>query len=269
MGNIFIKETKKFYNYIQSTHCKDFINEYKDYERKNLSPFSAGILYGFTNNKKKRKQSLEKLYSAIRNNEFIKIKKYIFKESSEENKFNDWVNVLKDFAEYLNNFVDPGLLNADNNISAESSKEFTKLVFKCKEFEFYIQFEKTKLKKGNSSLFDTITGLDKDNVFSFIKIKITNNASGKIYQYKYMEDSSLISEDDLDDEICDLQLETIKAVLDRYIYNYVGIVFDNIINKELNLNAVDAINLFNSHYIRNTYKELEDQWLENTNMELN
>lgn len=264
MSNIFIKETKKFYNYIQSTHCKDFINEYKDYYSKNLS--SNEVL--FINASKKRKESLEKLYSVVRNNEFVKIKRYIFKESSEENKFNDWVNVLKDFADYINNFIDPGLLNADKSIKTDKTKDFTKLQFENNDFIFNIQFEKTKLKKNNSSLFDTITGLDKDNVFSFIKIKITNNASGKEYNYKYMEDSSLISEDDLDDDICDIQLETIKAILDKYIYNYIGIVFDNIINKELNL-TVDTINIFNSWYIRNKYKELEDQWLENMNMESN
>jgi hypothetical protein len=265
LGNIFIKETKKFYNYISTTHCKDFINEYKEYKWRNLDLFSDDILF---NSKKKQKQSLINLYSVLRNNEFVIIKRYIFKDSSEENKFNDWVNLLKDFIEYINNFIDPALLNVDKNIEVDVSKDFNKLTFQNDDFIFYIQFEKTKLKKNNSSLFDTITGLDKDNVFYFIRIKITNNTSYKKYEYKYMEDSSLISENDLDDDICDIQLETIKTVLDKYIYNYIGIVFDNIINRELNL-TVDTFNVFNSYYNRNRYKELEDQWLENMNMELN
>ena len=264
MSNIFIKETKKFYNYIISTHCKDFKNEYNNFQTCTIFDH---ITFTFSS-KKKQKQALEKLYSVLRNNEFVKIRKYIYKESPEEDKFNNWAALLKDFAEYIVYFIDPALLNTDDKISAEVSKDLTKLTYTDDNFIFYIQFEKSKIKKGNTSLFDTITGLDKDNLFSFIKIKVTNNISGKTYEYKYMEDLSLISEDDLDDDICDMQLEFIKSKLDEYIYLYIGIVFDNIVNRELNL-TVDTFNVFNSYYIKNMYKEMEDQWIENMNMESN
>ena len=263
MNNIFIFKTKSFYNYITSTHCKDFKDEWKEYYYRNEDLFSYDFLF---NTKKKQKQSLINLYSVLRNNEFVSIKDYIFKDYSEEEKFENWVKLLENFLNYIYNFTSPLMIAPIESESVLVSKNENKstMTIKHKNFTFHILFEKSKIKKSSTStLFDTITGLDKENKLSFIKIEITNNSSGIIYKYNYVEDSSLINEDGLDDEICDLQLEFIKQELDRFIYNYIGIVFDKIVNYDLN--TID-FNIFNSIYIRNNYKELEEKWLKTMNM---
>jgi len=264
LNNIFISKTKSFYNYIISTHCKNFKDEWEEYYYRNESLFSEDDIF---NTKKKQKQSLINLYSVLRNNEFVSIKNYIFKNYPEEEKFENWVKLLENFLNYIYDFASPLMINPIESKSILVSKNENKstMTIERENFIFYILFEKSKIRKSSSStLFDTITGLDKDNRLSFIKIKITNNSTGIVYKYDYVEDSNLINEDGLDDEICDLQLEFIKQELDIFIYNYFGIVFDKIINYDLN----DIhFNIFNNEYIRNNYKELEEKWLETMNME--
>lgn len=266
MNNIFISKTKSFYNYITSTHCKDFKDEWEKYYYRNEALFAHGDIF---NTKKKQKQSLINLYSVLRNNEFVSVKNYIFKNYPEEEKFENWVKLLENFLNYIYNFTSPLMITPPESESILVSKNENKstMTINYENFIFYILFEKSKIRKSSSStLFDTITGLDKENRLSFIKIEITNNSTGIVYKYNYVEDSNLINEDGLDDEICDLQLEFIKQELDRFIYNYIGIVFDNIVNRELN-DIYKDFRLFNSTYIRNNYKELEEKWLETTNME--
>jgi hypothetical protein len=79
-----------------------------------------------------------------------------------------------------------------------------------------------------------------------------------------MEDSVLTSENPIPEDICDLQLEYVKEKLDKYIYDYIGIVFDSIVNRELN--SVDFC-IFNSLYIRNNFELEEALWLADMNME--
>ena len=264
MNNIFISKTKSFYNYITSTHCKDFKDEWEKYYYRNEALFAHDDIF---NTKKKQKQSLINLYSVLRNNEFVSVKNYIFKNYPEEEKFENWVKLLENFLNYIYNFTSPLMITPPESESILVSKNENKstMTINYENFIFYILFEKSKIRKSSSStLFDTITGLDKENRLSFIKIEITNNSTGIVYKYNYVEDSNLINEDGLDDEICDLQLEFIKQELDRFIYNYIGIVFDKIVNYDLN--DID-FNVFNNTYIRNNYKELEEKWLETTNME--
>jgi len=266
LNNIFISKTKSFYNYITSTHCKDFKDEWEKYYYRNEALFAHDDIF---NTKKKQKQSLINLYSVLRNNEFVSVKNYIFKNYPEEEKFENWVKLLENFLNYIYNFTSPLMITPPESESILVSKNENKstMTINYENFIFYILFEKSKIRKSSSStLFDTITGLDKENRLSFIKIEITNNSTGIVYKYNYVEDSNLINEDGLDDEICDLQLEFIKQELDRFIYNYIGIVFDNIVNRELN-DIYKDFRLFNSTYIRNNYKELEEKWLETTNME--
>lgn len=264
MNNIFISKTKSFYNYITSTHCKDFKDEWKEYYRRNESIFAEDNIF---NTYKKQKQSLIDLYSVLRNNEFVAIRNYIFKNYSEEEKFENWMKLLENFLNFVINFASPLMVAPVESESILVSKDENKstMTLKHEDFIFYILFEKSKIRKSNNStLFDTITGLDKENRLSFINIEITNNSTGIVYKYNYIEGSSLINEDGLDDEICDLQLEYIKQKIDKFIYNYIGIVFDKIVNYDLN--DID-FNVFNNTYIRNNYKELEEKWLESTNME--
>ena len=259
MSNIFIKETKNFYNYITSTHCKDFKDNFYNWQ-KELSKYNLCF-----DNKKARRQSLYRLYQSLRNNEFVKIKNYIYKEYSEEEEFDQWTKVLKNFAEFVFNFADPLFIKpeGDGIIVNKSDKEFS-LTIKHNLFDFIISFEKSNIKKSNSSLFDSITGLDKENNISFITIQIINTISDTKYVYKYMEDSVLNPENNISEDICDLQLEYVKEKLDKYIYDYIGIVFDSIVNRELK--SVDFC-IFNSIFIRNNYKEMEEEWLKTTNME--
>ena len=255
MGNIFIKETKKFYNYISTTHCKDFKDQFFKY--KDLH----NTIYFFND---KNYNNLKNTYNVLRNEELIKIRNYIFKESNEEDKFNDWILLIKDFADYILKFASPSLLSPllDDTkeliVIEEDSK--TNIKFNFSRFSFFVCFEKTKIKKGNSSLFDTITGLDKDNVFSIIRIEVTNKNTNSSYRYKYMEDSSLINEDNLDDDICDMQLEYIKSILDLFIYDYISEIFDIIVTIELK----DHFMLYNNDYTSKKYKEMKEQWLKNS-----
>ena len=89
--------------------------------------------------------------------------------------------------------------------------------------------------------------------------------SGTVYKYSYVEDSVLNPENPIPEDICDLQLEYVKEKLDKYIYYYIGIVFDTIVNNEL---KDVSFNIFNSVYIRNNFKETEAVWLMDTNTEL-
>ncbi len=262
MGNIFIKETKNFYNYITTTHCKDFKSEYNIYYDRCIALYD--IVF---NTRKKQSQALYNLYSKLRNNEFVKIKEYIFKEYSEEYRFDEWVKLLKNFGEFVCNFSDPLFIpteSANKFIIVDKKDNKMELTIKHNLFDFNIVFEKSNIKKSNSSsLFDTITGLDKENNLSFIKLQIKNSMSGTKYVYNYMDDSTLSSENQISDDICDLQLEYVKKKLDKFIYDYIGIVFDNIVYNELNMD----FNIFNSIYIRNNFKEMEEEWLTNMNME--
>lgn len=262
MNNLFISKTKAFYNYIISTHCKDFKKAFDEYYSKNESHFSNEW---FNTDKVKRK-SLENLYSVLRNNEFVAIKNYIFREYSEEERFENWIKLLRNFGDFVYEFTDPLMINSNNIVSVNKDNDKSIFEYKCDNFSFIIKFEKSKIKSGTSTLFDSITGLDKENTLTFIKIEIKNNFSGNIYKYKYVEDSSLINENELDDDICDLQLEMVKEKLDNFIYDYIGIVFDTIINYDLKQYIKD-FHIFNSTYIRNKYKELEEKWLETMNME--
>ena len=223
------------------------------------------------NSKKKEGQSLWNLYKVLRNNEFVKIKNYIYKEYPEEEEFIQWTKLLKNFAEFVFEFSDPLFFNPDEGdgiVVTKSDKEFS-LVIKYMIFDFIISFEKSNIKKPGSSLFDSITGLDKENNISFITIEIKNNISNVKYVYKYMEDSFLRPESNISEEVCDLQLEYVKNKLNDYIYNYMGIVFDTIVNRELD--SVDfyntGFNIFNSKYIRNNFDLEEAIWLSSANME--
>jgi hypothetical protein len=272
LNNIFISKTKSFYNYITSTHCKDFKDEWEKFNNDHNEYFLSTRLYifNFTVNKlrKKQRQSLENLYNNLRNNEFIAIKNYIFKEYSEEEKLDQWIKMLKNFAEYVENYTDPLFIHPEmDNINVTTNDNTTTLHYKYHdEFIFSISFEKTKIRKSNSTLFDTITGLDKDNVFSIVKINISNFNSKKEYTYSYIEDT-FTNNNGLDDEICDFQLEYVKQKLDKCIYLFIGIVFDYIVNYELK-NKYKEFRIFNSYDIKNSnLRELEEKWLENTNME--
>ena len=262
MSNIFIKETENFYNYISTTHCKDFINEYNDFYYANIEYY-----LDFFNTKKKKTRTLCNLYKVLRNNEFVKIKNYIYREYTEENEFEEWVKTLKNFADFVFNFSDPLLFNRDDyGIIARKDDKNCTMIIKHKIFDFSITFEKSKIKKSSSSLFDTITGLDKESNLSFITIEITNKSSGTKYTYNYMEDSTLNPKNSISEETCDMQLEYVKCKLDEFIYDYIGIIFDNIVNRELN-RKYDRFIVFNSKYIRYVYKEMEEEWLKNMNME--
>lgn len=264
MNNIFISKTKSFYNYITSTHCKDFKREWEDYYNRNESLFCEDLWFNF---EKKKRKSLEKLYSVLKNDEFSTIKNYIFKEYPEEERFENWVKVLKNFSDFVYEFADPLIVKVKGISSTrDESTSVNMLKYTDDDFTFTIKFEKTKIKTGNSTLFDSITGLDRENALTFIKIEIINNFSGTIYLYSYMEDSSLNNTNGLDDDICDIQLEMIKAKLDKFIYNYIGAVFDTIVNYELK-DKWKEFHIFNNEYIRNNYKELEEKWLETMNME--
>lgn len=262
MSNIFIKETKKFHNYITTTHCNDFKVEFYKYYDRNLAMFCHEDIF---NTRKKKTQSLWNLYKVLRNNEFVKIKNYIYKEYSEEEKFEQWTKVLKNFGEFVFNFADPLFIKPDGDGMTvnKTDKEFS-LTIKHNMFNFTISFEKSNIKKSNSSLFDSITGLDKENNLSFITIQIVNTMSNSKYVYKYMEDSILTPENSISEDICDLQLEYVKEKLDKYIYNYMGIVFDSIVNRELN--SIDFC-IFNSCYIKNEFNLEEALWLADMNME--
>ena len=257
MSNVFIKEITKFYNYITTTHCKDFKDEYLELNNILFNELFAERLGVTLYNKRKRKiKAIKSLYNVLPNKEYITIKNYIFKDSSEENKFNDWVSVIKNFIDFVINFSDPALLSPLCNtckFKIEHDKNI-KFEFENDTFIFCINFEKTKIKKNNSSLFDTITGLDKENTFSFIKIEVTNKASNNTYNYKYMEDSSLINLEDLDDFICDAQLEYIKSQLDEFIYKYIEKIFDLIVSRELNMDF-----MFYSYTYKD--KEIKEQWM--------
>ena len=270
MNNLFISATKNFYNYISSTHCKDFKQQWKDfYKNKCDLEKSYRMGFGFTIKKleKKTYNSLHDLYFYLfhENNDFLDIKRYIFKKYSEEDEFENWVKVLSSFADYVYKYTDPMFICPAKDIcKVKKTQNTTNLTIDYEDkFIFSIEFEKSKIKKGNSTLFDTITGLDKENTLSFIKIKITNKMSNTEYIYDYMEDSSLINKNELDDDICDMQLELVKDALDRFIYNYIGIVFDTIVNRELT-DKYEDFRLFNSTFIRENYKELEEEWLEIT-----
>ena len=258
MSNIFIKETKSFYNYINTTHCKDFKDDFIKFSDIHNNNSSTYCFFS----KKKKIQSVYNLFSSVRNDEFIKIKNYIFKEYSEENEFEEWVKLLKNFADFVFNFSDPLFISPDEGgiIVKKNDKECKLTITSNELFEFSILFEKSKIKKSNTSLFDSITGLDKENNLSFITIEIINTISKSKYVYKYMDDSVLNSENPISEDICDLQLEYVKSKLNTYMYNYIGIVFDTIVNNDLKLNYYD-FRLFNSLYIRNNYKDLEKEWL--------
>lgn len=269
MSNIFISKTKSFYNYITSTHCKDFKNEFDEYYYRNEAMFHNDDLF---NTRKKRRQSLIDLYSVLRNNEFVSIKNYIFKEYTEEERFENWIKLLNNFLEFIYDFTDPLMITpseTDDVVAVFKDDNKSSLSIKHDDFTFSITFEKSRIKKSNSStLFDSITGLDKENMLSFIKIEITNNNSNIVYRYKYMEDSNLINENELSDDVCDIQLEFVKQKLDKFIYNYIGIVFDTIVSYDLNDNFRN-FRIFNSTFIRHMYKELEEEWLKSMNMESN
>lgn len=270
MSNIFISKTKSFYNYITSTHCKDFKDKWEEFY-KNQNEYEKKFYYGisFQRAEKKTYNSLNGLYFFLfsENRDFIDIKNYIFEKSSEEEEFENWAKLLKNFADYIYKYIDPMFIcPAKDSCFVTKDQDNTKLTINMENFDFSINFERSKIKKNNSTLFDSIVGLDKENTLSFINIKITNKMSNKIYSYEYIEDSGLISKDGLDDEICDIQLEMVKEKLDRFIFNYIGIVFDEIVNRELKLEFKD-FRLFNSTFIKTHYKELEERWLENTNTE--
>jgi hypothetical protein len=168
------------------------------------------------------------------------------------------------------------MININNNtisVKKDGPENKTTLEYIYKEYDkaifaFNIIFEKSKIKSGSSTLFDTITGLDKENTLTFVKIEVTNLSTNTTYKYKYTEDSSLISEDDLDDEVCDIQLEMIKSKLDNSIYEYIGVVFDRIVNYELKDDSFSVYKgIENNNCIAYMYKELEEKWLESTNME--
>ena len=266
MSNIFIKETKNFYNYINSTHCKDFKDQFIKYYNFNESMFINEEIHWF-GFKKRQQQSLYNLYSVLRNNEFVKIRNYIFEKHSEEDEFEEWVKLLKNFAEFIYNFSDPLFISPREGgvIVKKTDSNYSSLYIYHDLFEFTIIFEKSNIKKQNSSLFDTITGLDRENNLSFIKIEIINTMSKTKYIYKYIEGSTLNPENPIPEEICDLQLEYVKAKLDKFIYDYIGIVFDKIVNNELK--SYENFCIFNSVYIRNNYKDMEEEWLRTMNME--
>lgn len=264
MGNIFIKETRKFYNYITSTHCKDFKDRYLEYRKYKYDDYLAQRLGVNLYKRKRRTKALKMLYEVLPNEEYINIKNYIFKNSSEEDKFGDWVSLIRNFIDFVIKFSDPALLvpsgesmSTSNIFRIKYNSTNTEFEFETNIFKFYINFEKTKIKKNNSSLFDTITGLDKENTFSFIKIDVTNKATNTIYNYKYMEDSSLVNLQDLEDDICDSQLEYIKSQLDEFIYKYMKNIFDLIVTRELNL----KFNLYSYNFLINEDKELREKWL--------
>lgn len=268
MNNIFISATKNFYNYITSTHCKDFKSEWEEfYKNKKSLDYYCCLSLSIKRLEKKTYNSLDNLYSSLlsANDDFLTIKNYIFKKSSEQDEFENWMKVLNNFADFVFKYADPLFIGPNENIcSVIKDQDNTKLIIDMDNFSFIINFEKSKIKKNNSTLFDTITGLDKENTLSFIKIKIVNKRSNSTYSYEYMEDSSLINKNGLDDEICDIQLGIVKDRLDNFIYNYIAVMFDSIINREL---IKDEFNLFYSTFIKRNFKELEEKWLPITNME--
>jgi hypothetical protein len=279
LNNIFISKTKSFYNYITSTHCKDFKDEWEEYSQTDNDYLLSRRVITFPGPGrllKKRTKSAEELFSVLRNNEFIAIKNYIFRKYPEEERFENWVRVLKNFSEFVYNFADPLMININNNtigvkktgVENKTTLEYIYREYDKPIFEFNIIFEKSKIKSGSSTLFDTITGLDKENTLTFVKIEVTNLSTNTTYKYKYTEDSSLISEDDLDDEVCDIQLEMIKSKLDNSIYEYIGVVFDRIVNYELKDDSFSVYKgIENNNCIAYMYKGLEEKWLETTNME--
>jgi len=257
MSNIFIKETKNFYNYyVTSTHCKHIKQHLEEYDSFVDSFF----------NRKKKKIYLQELRENLNAEQYINIRNYIFKKSAPEDEFVDWMKLIKDFSDFVYEYGDPLFINVNGFTASVTRDKSVITIFISNEiFDFNVKFEKSKINKNlsSSTLFDSITGLDKINSnINFINIDIINKNSNKDYHYKYMDDGELIIDEDYDEIVCDIQLNYVKFILCNYIMQYVSILFDNIIHNEIHRD----INLFydmTTNFEKSEYKEIYNIWLKN------
>lgn len=254
MGNIFINSVKKF----EESECSvEFLEALKEYKFIN----NNGELFWFSD--RKHRKNLKKVLSNIDNKEYKKILYHIYTPSPEESEFYDWVILINEFKEFIIDYADPLFYNIDNSVSITSVGNGKNNCFNytTDTFKFSILFEKSNIKKNDGfSLFDSITGLDKGKNLIFITIAIENLISKKVYNYEYIENGSINNKTDIDDDICDIQLEIVKNSLNNYMITYIENIFDRII---LNKTNHEEIKLFTGAYLEKPKRKIDgDIWKE-------
>lgn len=259
MENIFISAVN---NFEKNLSIKDFLEAWENY----FYIYEKGELMWF--NDRKHKKSLKNILSNLDNKEYIKILDHVCTPSPEESEFYNWIILINEFYDFIENYTDP-LFYDTSKCSVGLINKNKLFTYKTDEFKFSILFEKSNIKKTESySLFDSITGLNKEKNLLFITITIENLISKKTYNYEYIEDGSITNKTGIDDDICDKQLEIVKNSLNRYIISCIENIFDTILtnkakeSKYISVPENYKFSLFKDSYYEKTKGIYGDIWKE-------
>ena len=258
MENIFISAVNNFEKNLS-------IHEFMKLWEKYYYVYEKGEAWWLTN--KKYKILLREMLSKLDNKEYRKILCHVCTPSPEESEFYNWVILINEFYDFIENYTNP-LFYDTSKCSVGLINKNKLFTYKTDEFKFSILFEKSNIKKTESySLFDSITGLNKEKNLLFISITIENLISKKTYNYEYIEDGSITNKTGIDDDICDKQLEIVKNSLNMYIISCIENIFDTILtnkaDKEYLLPKEYKFSIFKDSYYKKTNKKLcGDIWKE-------
>lgn len=253
LGNIFIDSIKKFKEnvYNNRNNIKLHYNEYRDIEK-------FGEFFWHSN--KKQKNAVKTLLFSINNNPYKNIYNYIYKSYNENEEFFEWVKLINNFIDFVVEFVDPLLYNRGEKIKISIGKN-RDFIYTSDRFKFTISFEKSNIRKTeSSSLFDSITGLDKGKNLLFIRFSVENLVSNVVYNYEYLENGSIANNTGLDDDICNEQLEMVKNDLNDYLMVYIRNIFDQVIKEIV---EEKSIIIFTSN-IEDIYGDIWKKWMKDT-----
>lgn len=226
----------------------------------------------------RERKAAEQLLPKIRNIEYraiLETIKDIKSYNDIDNWFSKWIELIQSFTNLCTGYINPLFYDCMGRTELiffeddEVYKEGIQL-FLENDINLSVIFETTEYKKGNVTLFDSITGLDKNNNLTFIEIIVENRENDNIrYEYSYVKDGTIKSNNKIEEIIEIEQLELIRKLSCDVIVSTIELLFDYMIDRRLNTSHKCGYSVFSSHLIKNRYKDIRKQWLRNSIIGIN
>ena len=265
-----MKEVKSFSNYLYSEYVDTpafFSSELDDWH-----DITCPCVYEpiFFENRRTRKR-LEKLLAKARNIEYLAVINGIKEVKAYhdiDNWFGYWIELIDSFLHLSSGYIEPlfydCLRYSQTLYFDEEGKEGIEFALD-NGMNISIIFERSEFKKSNTTLFDSITGLDKNNNLTFVNIIVEAEGNSDIkYEYSYVKDGSIKSNNFIDEDVELDQLDYIRNQTCDIILQSVELLFDSMLSRKIKNTDSYYYTLYSDCLIQNSYKDLRRQWLRNS-----
>jgi hypothetical protein len=262
-------EVKSFSNYLNSEYVDTpafFSSELNDWHDIN-NCLNEHIFFEHRRTRKR----LEKLLVKARNIEYLAVINGIKEVKAYhdiDNWFGIWIELVDSFLNLSSRYIEPlfydCLRYSQTLYFDEEGKEGIEFALD-NGMNISIIFERSEFKKSNATLFDTITGLDKNNNLTFVNITVEAEGNSNIkYEYYYVKDGSVKSNNFIDEDVELDQLDYIRNQTCDIILHSVELLFDCMLNRKIKNTDSYYYTLYSDCLIQNNYKDLRKQWLRNS-----